>query len=209
MTGQGGKRVRIVVEGAEEESYLLALKSLNVFSKKLSVSVKSADSISRVLPVFQNEFSSGKYDLVLVYCDTEGQSIDYKNLKQGLALFFGVKDVSDLLYFGSPETMIVLINHFSLAPQMSIPSDKAAQGRLLRKLGVNFPDKTYQASQAQLEAIHRKITLSNYQTMKMNIAHLPSSDSSLFATNALALWEGLESPSSAWSNALRKKEGLL
>jgi len=42
--------VRIVVEGDEEEHYLLALKGLNLFSPKACVSVKNAGNISRVLP---------------------------------------------------------------------------------------------------------------------------------------------------------------
>src|SRR5574344_721823 len=187
--------VRIVVEGDEEEHYLRALKGLDLFSPKACVSVKNAGNISRVLPVFQNEFSSGKYDLVLTYCDTENSNIDYRRLKSELCNYLGVGGVDDIVFFGAPETMIVLINHFSLTPVRSIPKDKPSQGKMLLKLAINFPDKTYQAKQHQLESIDGKINKDNYAQMKMNISQLPTLDSKPCGTNSLALWEGLEETS--------------
>lgn len=200
--------VRIVAEGDEEEQYLLALKRLCVFSSKVCVTVKNAGNISRVLPVFQNEFRSGKYNLVFTYCDTENSNIDYNNLKIGLSSFFGVGNVDDIVFFGAPQTMIVLINHFSSIPVRSISQDKPSQGKALNRLGINFPGKIYQATQHQLESIDNKITKQNYIQMKANISQLPISDKKPFATNSLQLWNGLDAASLQWLKKLQAKEGL-
>ena len=109
-----GKKICIICEGYEECEYVETLKSKAVFSNKYDFITINAKSINTIIARYQEKYQSASYSLVLIFCDTDkGPSDKYKEIKQKINDFHGENVADDIIIFGNPCTMQIIISHFA------------------------------------------------------------------------------------------------
>ena len=181
---------------------------LGFFNKSCKIRIKNAGGLSRVEGRLEAEFSKGVYNLVFPFVDTECGCAEYQKIKKDIAKYFN-PGAEKLVIFSSPCNMLLALNCFSPKTCRKVGKTKCEQGEQLRKLGVSFPDQYYSASENQLRALSKRITVDSYILMKKNIKGLPSDDSKVPATNALSFFEGLENPNSSFFLEAKKLENQI
>ncbi len=198
------KRVCIVCEGDEEFAYISKLKQLKVFSNKLTINPLNADGISKIFDMYSNAYQSDNYDLVVIFCDTDNNPfIQYKDLKKQVKDFHGLNkntDVLDLICFGNPCTMQIILSHFNNVKLKS--RLKSVNAMIIKNLtGVD----DYRATKHQIDCIMKKITLHNFQTMKCNLNDISQQDTTTPSTNFLKMLSNLESDDYQWIESINLK----
>ncbi len=109
-----GKKICIICEGYEELDYIETLKAKAVFSDKYDFVTVNAKSINTIISRYQEKYQSATYSLVLIFCDTDkGPSEKYKEIKQKINDFHGEDVADDIIIFGNPCTMQIIISHFA------------------------------------------------------------------------------------------------
>lgn len=193
------QKICIICEGFEEKDYMEKLKTLNVFSNKYEILFINAKGITKIFKKYQEKYTSQNYYAVLIFCDTDDLT-HYKDLKEKLIAFHG-KDLSeDILYFGSPCTMQIILSHFD---KVSLQSEsKVANRDLINKL-TKIPN--YDATDEQRKELFSKIKQSNYKKMKSNIKDLSEKDTLIPATNFLKLLDNLENDNINWIKKINDK----
>lgn len=151
------KRICIVCEGYEEFDYIIRLKSCNVWNDVYAVKVQNAKPIDNVFAVYQNEYQSDNYDLVIVYCDTEDEPYEKFTILRNKIDNFHYKHVAqDVVFFVNPCTMQVVLSHFDEVKLHS--NQKRDNANLIERLtGV----RDYEAKKNQRESMMRKINADN------------------------------------------------
>lgn len=188
------KRILIICEGYEEYDYLDCLKKCGVWSKKYDIKLKNAKALDNILPHYQYEFQSGNYDVIFIFCDTEfAPYSQYKKLVKDINEFHGKTVARQIVYFGNPCTMQLILSHFDSVRLTT--NSKAANAKQIKDL-TGVPD--YNASENQCAAIMKKITAANYVTMKSNISNLSNDDKVVPSTNFLVLLCNLENDNDGW-----------
>lgn len=71
-------RICIICEGFEEIAYLNRLIELNLWGKTYSFHLINAKSASSIPATFQNEYQNDRYELILIFCDTD--KLPYRNI---------------------------------------------------------------------------------------------------------------------------------
>ena len=64
-------KICIIVEGFEEYFYLNRLLELDVWNPNYQFAVINAKSASNIFPRYQDAYSNDKYELIIVFCDTD------------------------------------------------------------------------------------------------------------------------------------------
>ena len=109
-----GKKICIICEGYEEFDYIETLKNKAVFSEKYNFIAINSKSINTIMARYQERYQSASYSLVLIFCDTDkGPSDKYKEIKQKINEFHGEDVADDIVIFGNPCTMQIIISHFA------------------------------------------------------------------------------------------------
>lgn len=195
------KRICIVCEGYEEYDYINRLKQCTVWSGEYSVRPQNAKSLDKVFAVYQNEYQSDNYDLVVVYCDTEKNPYSkFNTMCEKINKFHDKQVAQDIVYFVNPCTLQVILSHFSKVNLKS--NQKSDNANLVERLtGV----KEYIAKRQQREAIMTKVNKENYLTMKTNISNLPMDYIKCPSTNFNELLARLESTDTSWVDELKEK----
>jgi hypothetical protein len=189
------RRVILLGEGPEEKEYLDRLKSIGIFSSNFEFIPESAAGITNISARYSEYYEDTMNYLVLIYCDTENNNNDYQRLKQDIDDYFGFAASKRLLFYVSPCTMMIVLNHFAHEDEDPIPLTKVSKtnsGEILVQHGVTIPAPPYDARKDQRNAIMSQITKANYRTMKDKIATFAGSDTKSPATNALTLFKGIE-----------------
>jgi hypothetical protein len=189
-----GQRICIICEGYEELEYIEALKSKAGFSDKYEFITVNAKSINTIIARYQEKYQSDSYSLVLVFCDTDRiPSEKYRMLKQKINEFHG-RDVADeIVIFGNPCTMQIILSHFDKIRLTS--QSKSVNSEYIEKYtGI----KDYKATQEQRKILFNQISRSNYNTMKENIKKLSSNDEIISSSNFLKFIEKFESDEDSW-----------
>lgn len=198
------KKICIVCEGDEEYSYINKLKQLKLFSKKLTITTVNADGITNIFSVYSNTYQSDNYDLVIIFCDTDNNPFaQYKDLKKQVKEFHGLNkntDILDIIYFGNPCTMQIILSHFDKVKLKS--RLKSTNAKKIRELtGV----VDYRATKHQIDCVIKKIILNNIQTMIDNLKDISQQDSTTPSTNFLKLLSNLESDDYKWIDDINLK----
>ncbi len=198
------KRVCIVCEGDEEYHYINKLKDLKVFHRNYSVKPANAKGLTNVFKKYDNSVKSGNYNIVLIFCDTDNAPFkEFKDLQNDLKDTHDknkVEDLPPIIYFGNPCSMQIILSHFDKVKLKS--RLKSANAPLIEKLtGI----KNYRAQESDINSLMNKINKSNYNTMKNNIANLPTDFNITPSTNILTLFKYLECDKTKWINDINKR----
>lgn len=197
-----GRRICIICEGDEERDYIDTLLNKKVFSDKYSFAEPiNAKSINNIYNRYTDKYQSNSYDLVLVFCDTDkGPSEKYKEIKQKINDFHGVDIADDIIIFGNPCTMQIILSHFAEIKLTS--QSKHVNAKYIEELtGI----KQYDATETQRKNLFSKIKRSNYEVMKENIKKLPTNDEDISSTNFLKFIENFESENDSWIDEINRK----
>ena len=176
-----GKRICIICEGYEELEYIETLKSKSVFSNKYEIITVNAKSINAIISRYQDRFQSDSYSLVLIFCDTDKKPYDkYIELKNKINRFHGINIADEIIIFGNPCTMQIILSHFGEILLKS--QSKSVNSKYIKELvGIN----NYKASKEQRKKLFGNIKRENYFKMKENISKLSIKDNDVPSTNIL------------------------
>lgn len=197
-----GRRICIICEGDEEEGYINALLKKNVFSDKYNFSNPiNAKSFFNIFPRYTEKFQSNSYDLVLIFCDTDkGPSEKYIDLKKKINELHDADVADDIIIFGNPCTMQIILAHFGEIRLTS--QSKAVNAKHIK----NFTGiANYKATKEQREELFRMIKRDNYKIMKVNVKKLSTNDKDTSSTNILKFVENFESDNDEWINVINSK----
>lgn len=196
-----GRKICIICEGYEELDYIEALKSKAVFSNMYDFVTVNAKSINTIISRYQEKYQSSAYSLVLIFCDTDkGPSEKYKEIKQEINNFHG-KDVADeIIIFGNPCTMQIILSHFAEIKLTS--QSKSVNSKFIKEyVGID----NYKATDEQRKELFGKIKRSNYEKMKENVAKLSTNDEDMSSTNMLKFMERFENDEDKWIDEINNK----
>lgn len=196
-----GKKICIICEGYEEYDYMESLKNKCIFSNKYDFKLVNVKSINNIVPRYQEKYQSDSYSLVLIFCDTDkGPSDKYKEIKQKINDFHGRNVANEIIIFGNPCTMQIILSHFS---QIKLSSQrKSVNSKYIEKLiGI----KNYKATDEQRKMLFGKIKRDNYNTMKENLKSLSTNDEEISSTNFLRFIEKFESEDESWIEEINNK----
>ena len=201
MRKYSGKKICIICEGYEELEYIEALKNKAVFSNKYDFITVNAKSINTIIARYQEKFQSDSYSLVLIFCDTDkGPSEKYKEIKQKINEFHEADVADDIIIFGNPCTMQIILSHFAEIKLTS--QSKSVNAKYIKKLtGI----QNYKATDKQRKELFSKIKRENYDVMKENVKNLSTNDEELSSTNILKFIEKFESDDDSWIDEINEK----
>lgn len=192
------KQILIICEGYEEYDYLDHLKKCEVWSKKYDIKLKNAKALDNILPHYQYEFQNGNYDVIFIFCDTELEPYSqYGKLVKGINKFHGKTVARQIVYFGNPCTMQLILSHFG-SVRLTTNSKTANAAQIKAMTGVS----AYNALENQRAAIMKKISAVNYTIMKTNLSKLSNDDKIVPSTNFLELLHNLENDDDGWVERL-------
>ena len=194
-----GRRICIICEGDEEEEYIKALLKKNVFSDKYNFSDPiNVKSFFNIFPRYNEKFQSNSYDLVLILCDTDkGPSNKYIELKKKINELHDSDVADDIIIFGNPCTMQIILSHFGKIKLTS--QSKSVNAKYIE----NFTGiVNYKATKEQREKLFGMIKRDNYKTMKENVKKLSTNDQDTSSTNILKFIKNFESDNDEWINAI-------
>lgn len=196
-----GKKICIICEGYEELDYIETLKSKAVFSNKYDFITVNAKSINTIIARYQEKYQSDSYSLVLIFCDTDkGPSEKYKEIKQKINDFHGEDVTDDIVIFGNPCTMQIILSHFAEIKLTS--QSKTINSKYIKEyVGID----NYKATDEQRKELFSKIKRNNYEKMKENVAKLSTDDNVISSTNILKFIENFESDDESWIDEINKK----
>ncbi len=196
-----GKKICIICEGYEEVDYIEALKSKSVFSSKYDFITVNSKSINTIIARYQEKYQSDSYALVLIFCDTDKHpSKKYFEIKQKINEFHGAVVADDIVIFGNPCTMQIIISHFGEIKIMS--QSKSVNAKYIEKLtGIS----KYKATDEQRKELFGKIKRANYEIMKKNVKKLSTNDKEISSTNILKFIEKFESDDDSWIDEINEK----
>lgn len=197
-----GRKICIICEGDEEKDYINVLLNKKVFSDKYTfadpINVKS---INNIFTRYIDRFQSNSYDLVLIFCDTDkGPSEQYINLKKKINDFHDANVADEVIIFGNPCTMQIIISHF--AEKKLTSQSKHTNSRYIEEYtGI----KNYKATEEQRKVLFGLIKRENYKVMKENIKKLSTNDLDTSSTNFLKFIERFENEDDGWIDEINKK----
>ena len=195
----------IICEGSEEFEYLSKLKKLGIFNnKKYAITLCNAKGITNIMNVYPNKFQSDNYCVVLIFCDTDDHPfVQYKQLKTKLKEFHGKNkfvDLPEIIYFGNPCTMQIILSHFDNVKLKTRTKSKNA--KLIKTLtGV----EDYQATENQIKSIMKKLTVDNFNEMLLRLNNLSNTDNSVPSSNFYNMIDKLTNDSDKWITAFNNK----
>ncbi|MCI8273924.1 MAG: hypothetical protein HFJ55_07625 [Clostridia bacterium] len=196
-----GKKICIICEGYEESDYIDTLKNKRVFSNKYEFKPINVKSINNIVPRYQEKFQSDSYSLVLIFCDTDkGPSDKYKEIKQKINEFHEADIANDIIIFGNPSTMQIILSHFTEIKLKS--QSKSVNAKYIEELiGI----QNYKATEEQRKELFSKIKRDNYDTMKENVRKLSTNDEDTSSTNILKFIERFESDNDSWIDKINSR----
>ena len=194
-------RICVICEGYEDYHYFNRLIALNLWDDSYSFTTINAKSSSNIPARFQNEYQSDRYEIILVFCDTDkGPYREYTLVKDKINRFLGKRKASEkLVIFANPCTMQIVLLHFgdiSLRNQ----GKKTNSAEIERLTGV----PRYDAHEEQIQALCGKITRANYPDMKKRAEAINYTDTVSGSTNISVYLKRFENSDDHWIAENRK-----
>lgn len=155
--------VCVICEGAEE-ACLRNLIGLGVWDSRYKFTIVNAKTASRIPSAYQYHYSSGRYEVVLVFCDTDKYPYrEYALVKEKISGNHGNRPEASqsVIIYANPCAMQIVLLHF--ADDVVLRSQaKRTNAPIIDSLcGVS----NYQAHQEQIDAICRQVTRTSYYEM--------------------------------------------
>lgn len=194
-------KVCVICEGQEDTAYFKRLLELNVWNSVYSFFPVNALGASKIPARFQDAFQNNKYDLVLVFCDTDKAPYrEYTLLKKRINSFLNKQKASDkLVIFANPCTMQIILSHFG---DVSLKNQgKKTNAEIIEQFtGV----KDYDAHDDQIKEICSKIFRRTYGEMKRRVEGINCSDTVSCSTNFSIFLDRFEQDDRRWVSAINQ-----
>lgn len=124
----------------------------------------------------------------------------YKEIKQKINDFHGENVADDIIIFGNPCTMQIILLHFAEIKLTS--QSKTINSKYIKEyVGID----NYKATDEQRRELFSKIKRSNYEKMKENVAKLSKDDNVTSSTNILKFVKKFESDDESWMDEINSK----
>ena len=194
-------KIAVICEGFEDTAYFKRLLKLNVWSERYSFHPINARSATNIPATFQDTYQNDKYDLILIFCDTDKEPYrEYSRIKREINAFFNKRKASEkLIIFANPCTMQIILSHFgdvSLTKQ-----GKRTNAEIIEKwTGV----KNYDAHEDQINEICNKIYYRSYSEMKRRVDAINLPDTTPCSTNFIIFLDLFEKDDTKWIEEINK-----
>lgn len=194
-------RVCIICEGFEDYHYFNRLVELNVWNSAYNFTLINVKSASNIFARFQNEFQNDRYEIILVFCDTDKEPYrEYAQVKAKINNLFGKRKVAEkVIIFANPCTMQIMLLHFG---DISLKNQgKKTNSSVIEDMtGI----QNYDAHEEQIKELCRKITRTNYPEMKRRAEAINLPDTISGSTNISAFLDWFEAADDRWITEIRK-----
>lgn len=188
-------KICIICEGDEDTEYIKRLLELRVWNDKLDFYPINSKSASNIPARYQDAFQNNKYELVIIFCDTDKSPYkEYSLVKEKINLFHGKENASEkIIIFANPCTMQIILSHFK---DVSLEKQgKKTNGKIIEECtGV----KNYDAHAEQIKEICQKIFRKNYTKMKERVSKINFPDTVSGSTNFATFISKFESDNIDW-----------
>lgn len=193
-------KVCVICEGYEEFAYFNRLLAFNVWSVEYTFSPINAKGASNIPARFQDVFQNDRYEIILVFCDTDKAPYrEYEQIKRKINQFLNKQKAAEkLIIYANPCTMQIILSHFG---DVSLKN----QGKKTNAAEIEkWTDvKDYDAHEEQIEEICRKIFRRSYAGMKQRISAINLPDCISCSTNFILFLDRFESSDSKWISAIQ------
>ena len=194
-------RICVICEGHEDYQYFGRLIALKLWDDSYSFTPINAKSASNIPARFQNEYQNDRYEIILVFCDTDKEPYrEYAQIKGKINAFLGKRKAADkLIIFANPCTMQIILLHFG---EVSLRNQgkKTNSAEIERLTGI--PE--YDAHEDQIQELCRRITRSNYPDMKERTEAISYPDTIPGSTNISIFLNWFEKADDQWIVDIRK-----
>ena len=192
----GQHKVCIICEGYEDYAYMQRMLSLNVWDPAYDFQLVNAKSESNIFARYQDAYNNDRYEIILVFCDTDkAPHAQYKLLKQKLNSFHGNKRTAadKVIISANPCTMQIILLHFG---DVSLKNQgKKTNAPIIEQL-TGIPD--YDAHADQIGAICSKIFRRSYADMRRRVAEINLPDTESGSTNFILYLDRFEQQDIKW-----------
>ena len=193
--------VCVICEGYEDYHYFKRLIDLNVWDSTYSFSLINVKSASNIPARFQNEYQNDRYEIILIFCDTDKAPYrEYAQVKAKINRFLGKRKAAEkVILFANPCTMQIMLLHFG---DISLKNQgkKTNSAVIDQMTGI----RNYDAHEAQITDLCRKITRTNYPEMKKQVAEINFPDTVSGSTNISVFLNCFEASDDRWIAEIRK-----
>lgn len=194
-------KICFLCEGEEEVSYIKRLTELDVWSKQYSFQALNAKGISNLFRQYQSKYQNQRYDLVLIFCDTETDPYqDFTKLREQVNSLHGRKVCDKVIIFANPCSLQIILQHFGNVKLNT--ADKSKNENLIKRLtGV----EEYRATENQRNKICSKINQENYVLMKNRVGKFSKEYVEPGSSNFSEWTVFFETESSNWIKKINKE----
>ena len=194
-------KVCVICEGYEDVAYFNRLLELGVWNSTYKFTTMNAKSASNIPAMFQDRFQNDRYEIILVFCDTDKAPYrEYEQIKKKINSFLYKRKVADkLIIFANPCTMQIILSHFGDV-SLKNQGKKTNSAEIEKLTGV----KNYDAHEDQIKEICNKIFKRSYEKMKQRVAAINFSDTTSCSTNFSVFLDRFESEDINWILTIRK-----
>ena len=194
-------KVCVICEGYEEVEYFKRLLELGVWNSAYEFTPMNAKSASKIPAMFQDVFQNNRYEIVLVFCDTDKAPYrEYTQIKKKINDFLNKQQAAKkLVIFANPCTMQIILSHFG---DVSLKSQgkKTNAAEIEKWTGV----KNYDAHEDQIKWICSMIFRRSYEEMKQRVAAINYPDTTSCSTNFSIFLERFENEDTKWISKIQK-----
>lgn len=189
-------KICVICEGYEDTAYFNRLIALNVWDPIYEFILVNAKSASNIFARYQDAFQNDKYELILIFCDTDKSPYkEYSLIKSKINEFHGQKRKAHekIVIFANPCTMQIILSHFG---DVSLKNQgKKTNSKVIESLtGI----KDYDAHENQINEMCNIIFQRTYQEMKARISNMDYPDTTSGSTNFIHFLDKFESSDPKW-----------
>ena len=193
--------VCVICEGYEDYHYFRRLIELNVWNSAYSFTPINVKSASNIPARFQHEFQNDRYEIILVFCDTDKEPWrEYAQVKAKINRFLGKRKAAEkVIIFANPCTMQIMLLHFG---EISLKNQgkKTNSAVIERMTGI----QNYDAHEAQIRELCGRISRGSYPEMKRRAEAINLPDTVPGSTNIGTFLNCFESSDARWIAEIRK-----
>ncbi len=190
--------VCIICEGNEDYAYIKRLLELRVWDDVYDFQLINAKSESKIFAQYQNAYNNDRYEIILVFCDTDkAPHTQYRQLKKKINTFHGGKRTAadKVTIFANPCTIQIVLLHFGDVILKN--QGKKTNASVIEQLtGI----QNYDAHEEQIKELCGKIFRRSYPDMRRRVAdpehHQPETVSG--GTNFITYLERFEQADVKW-----------
>lgn len=194
-------KVCIICEGFEEHYYLNKLVNLNVWKDCYEFTLINVKSASKIFPKYQDAYNNARYEIILIFCDTDKPPFkEYNLIKNKINEFHGKRNASNkIVIFANPCTMQIMLLHFNDV-LLTTQAKKTNSSIIYKLTGV----ENYDAKEEQIKQICSKIFRRTYVEMKKRLINIKDIDTECSSTNFGKFLENFENENPKWIKEINK-----